>query len=313
MAETTLQARLGIYPGANTPPKKTWKTKPYSGDHQDAAWPRREDSSSSYDAEDVYQPSSHVTPSLFERLGPKVSPSAAPRSLLERMKLDTTEATETDVAHVADANFFTSDAVHSANMNRDVDGEIPVDESFSARYDVPEEEDEELDIRPTKIPVCYAFLHVGFRFNELQTQTRPSWNPASGTYPARTHSSPPVNGDSHDALGPRAGDSGRVSGLMSEAPVVNKFDLTPTKIPSRPPGELLNLLQSTAPLTCQCHLSIRIPVWLRTRRAVEIDLRFHSKPASVALSGLLCFKTQNYVYRALQSIRIKCRAGSTPS
>ncbi|KAJ6531948.1 hypothetical protein B0H19DRAFT_1189283 [Mycena capillaripes] len=205
MSETTLKERLGLHPGANTTPKKAWKKpkKPHSGDHQQAAWPRRADSSSSYEAEEGYQPSGHVAPSLFDRLGPKIDPPIQPRSLLERMELQddgATEAAATGVADASEVNLISLDAVHTANGNGDEDGGIAVDDSSSARYDFSEE-DGMPDVRPTKIP----------------TQSRFSWN-AGGPHP---HATPPAKGDRPDTYDARAADPERVNGLGSEALAVN--------------------------------------------------------------------------------------------
>ncbi|KAJ7903356.1 hypothetical protein B0H14DRAFT_3421585 [Mycena olivaceomarginata] len=111
MSETSLQARLGLGADASpNKPKKPWKK--YSGDHPAAApWPPPESSSSPYQAEQGYN---HGTPSLFERIGPKVARPIQPRSLLERMELPENESTDT-VHPSPETDFTRLDGVYSPN------------------------------------------------------------------------------------------------------------------------------------------------------------------------------------------------------
>lgn len=127
MSETSLQARLGLGADASpNKPKKPWKK--YSGDHPAAApWPPPESSSSPYQAEQGYN---HGTPSLFERIGPKVARPIQPRSLLERMELPENESTDT-VHPSPETDFTRLDGVYSPNVSHGGDGEIAVDSSPS--------------------------------------------------------------------------------------------------------------------------------------------------------------------------------------
>ncbi|KAF7336744.1 hypothetical protein MVEN_02109500 [Mycena venus] len=194
MSEPTLQARLG-HPSAGASPAKAWKKpkKPHSADHQHASWPRGDDSSSSYEPEEGHLSSSYVAPSLIERLGPKVTPHAQPRSLLERMELQDSEATDAVETDIPDVNFIRVPLNYErpANVNGGDDREIAVDSFLS--------ED-----------------------GEPRTDSRPTQNkPWQSGVPATNGSTPPANGDRPDAYRARAVDSERIDGRISEVPIAD--------------------------------------------------------------------------------------------
>ncbi|KAJ7773453.1 hypothetical protein B0H16DRAFT_1512403 [Mycena metata] len=186
MAETTLQARLGL-PGASTSPKKPWKKqKPHLNDHQEAepSWPSRR---ASFEPVEAFGASTNVSPSLIDRLGPKISPPVQPKSLLERMELDDNAPTEIAVKGAA--------AAGDPFLDGGEDAKMVLDNSY---------------------PTVYGYAGNGEN-GEVMSQAMPQWNrppPVNGTHLERARSSPPVNGT-------RSALSERVNGRLSEAPAVN--------------------------------------------------------------------------------------------
>ncbi|KAJ7158610.1 hypothetical protein C8R46DRAFT_1109672 [Mycena filopes] len=204
MAETTLSARLGILPGANGSSKNTWKKppKPYN-DQQQAAWPSpRARSSGSFEPDASVAPSTNVSPSLFDRIGPIASSPVPPKSLLERMELDDNAPSGIAIKGAADDPF----------LNGEEDGEINVDGSFPAAYDYSRNGEAMVGTSSAKFSVCGAFPSRSF--NALQNQAMPPRDrppPVTGTHFARTRSSPPVNGAQSASLSER----------LTEAPAVH--------------------------------------------------------------------------------------------
>jgi hypothetical protein len=163
----TLQARLGLSsPGANPSLKKTWKKakpKPYAiEDHQAPAW-SSPCATPSYEPDGGQQLPSLVSPSLIDRLGPKVTPPQPRRSLLERMELDdneTAEVADTGVVASSESNCMPLDGVPYSKVVRDEDSEVR-DAENSAVYRHSSEDGEPMDdIRPINLVVRYGFNDV---------------------------------------------------------------------------------------------------------------------------------------------------------
>ncbi|KAJ7031426.1 hypothetical protein C8F04DRAFT_1263023 [Mycena alexandri] len=194
MAEMTLQARLGLLPGANPSPKKAWKKqKPYLNGHQEAepSWPSRH---ASFEPVEAFGGSTNVSPSLIDRLGPKVSPPVQPKSLLERMELEDNAPTEIAIKGAA------NDPCLNGEENREMD----VDNSFTTTHEVM------VGVHSAKF---LLFFPASVRLTHYRAKLCPRGTGTlrrTETHLERARSSPPVNGTT-SAL------SERVNGRLSEA------------------------------------------------------------------------------------------------
>ncbi|KAJ7364200.1 hypothetical protein DFH08DRAFT_949811 [Mycena albidolilacea] len=238
MSETSLQARLGLGADASpNKPKKAWKK--YSGDHPAAApWPPPESSSSPYQAEQGYN---HGTPSLFERLGPKVTRPVQPRSLLERMELQENESTDT--AHPSsETDFIPLDSVYSPNVSCGGDGEIAVDSSPS---------------------FSEGRVLTGIRPAKSATQTTASGN---GFLPSN---------DRPDAYGARAADSERAD--TPPAPNKTTEQKAPGTIATDRAAHVLTSVADSGPSTHASSSRPALPLKARLGRALRSAVLENSK------------------------------------
>ncbi|KAJ7285143.1 hypothetical protein C8J57DRAFT_1497993 [Mycena rebaudengoi] len=130
MSETTLEARIAhgapakkYSPTGKPSPKKTWKKqKPYSANHHSQAWSPPHKPSFEHDPY-----STHVSPSLLDRLGPKVAQATKRQSLLERLELDGVADIEPVAqSESSDHDFIPFEAVRSSEMDVSEDGPISV-------------------------------------------------------------------------------------------------------------------------------------------------------------------------------------------